>query len=69
MSIAEDVDGLADQAAQALGGVDILVNNAAIYPQHTWLAGAAAEWSRLYEVNVVAAVRLIQRLVPAPAAA
>jgi 3-oxoacyl-[acyl-carrier protein] reductase len=59
-----DIARLASQARAALGGIDILVNNAAIYPQHTWFEGAAADWTRYYELNVVAGVRLIQEFVP-----
>jgi len=54
------VHRLADEARATLGGVDILVNNAALYPQHTWFDGSADIWSRLFEVNVMAAVHLIQ---------
>jgi NAD(P)-dependent dehydrogenase (short-subunit alcohol dehydrogenase family) len=64
VSVAGEVTRLANETRAALGGVDILVNNAAVYPQHTWLEGAAEEWARLYEVNVLATVRLIQLLVP-----
>lgn len=59
-----DIARLASQARAALGAIDIFVNNAAIYPQHTWFEGAADEWTRYYELNVVAGVRLIQELVP-----
>jgi 3-oxoacyl-[acyl-carrier protein] reductase len=40
------------------------VNNAAVYPQHTWFDGHAEIWPRIFEINVMAAVRLIQLLVP-----
>ena len=59
-----DIARLASQARAALGAIDIFVNNAAIYPQHTWFEGAADEWTRYYELNVVAGVRLIQDLFP-----
>jgi 3-oxoacyl-[acyl-carrier protein] reductase len=59
-----DITRLASQARAARGAIDMLVNNAAIYPQHTWFEGAADEWTRYYEVNVVAGVRLIQEFVP-----
>ena len=64
LSIRNEVLALAEQVHAALGGVDILVNNAAIYPQHTWFETSADEWTRLYAVNVVACVHLIQLLVP-----
>ena len=59
-----DVIALAEKARTLLGSVDVLVNNAAIYPQHTWFESSVDEWTRLYGVNVVAAIRLIQLLVP-----
>ena len=64
LSVPDDVVALAEQARTTLGGVDVLVNNAAVYPQHTWFESSADEWTRLYAVNVVASVRLIQLLVP-----
>jgi NAD(P)-dependent dehydrogenase (short-subunit alcohol dehydrogenase family) len=64
LTVPNEVVALAEQARTALGGVDVLVNNAAIYPQHSWFESSADEWAGLYAVNVVASVRLIQRLVP-----
>ena len=64
LMVQSDVARLASQARQALGAIDILVNNAGIYPQHTWFEGIAEEWTRYYELNVVAGVRLIQEFVP-----
>ena len=64
LMVQSDVARLASQARAALGAIDILVNNAGVYPQHTWFEGLAAEWTRHYELNVVAGVRLIQELVP-----
>ena len=64
LSVPGDIVALAEQAGASLGGVDVLVNNAAVYPQHTWFESSADEWTRLYAVNVVAPVRLIQLLVP-----
>ena len=64
LSVPGDIVALAEQARTTLGGVDVLVNNAAVYPQHTWFEGSTDEWTRLYAINVVASVRLIQLLVP-----
>ena len=64
LTVPRDVVRLASEAKAAFGVIDILVNNAGMYPEHTWFEGAAEEWSRHYELNVVAAVRSIQALVP-----
>jgi len=64
LSSTSDVTRLAEKARAAVGGIDILVNNAAIYPQHTWFESGADIWSHMFDINVVAPVRLIQALVP-----
>jgi NAD(P)-dependent dehydrogenase (short-subunit alcohol dehydrogenase family) len=53
-------------AAKALAGgnVDILVNNAGEYPPTTWETCRPENWTYLYQVNVVASIILIQKLVP-----
>ena len=64
LTVATDIARLASQAKGAFGAIDILVSNAAMYPQHTWFDGSADAWTRYYELNVVAGVHLIQALVP-----
>src|SRR4029453_16980840 len=64
LTVPTDIARLTSQAKAAFGGTDTLVSNAAPYPQHTWFDGSADEWTRYYELNVVAGVRLIQALVP-----
>ncbi|MEV0460146.1 SDR family NAD(P)-dependent oxidoreductase [Catellatospora methionotrophica] len=51
-------------AATARGPIDILVNNAGGYDPSGWAQAAPAAWARLYEVNVISGVRMIQHLVP-----
>jgi 3-oxoacyl-[acyl-carrier protein] reductase len=63
LMVQADVARLVSQARAALGAIDILVNNAGIYPQHTWFEGAAEEWTRYYELNIVAGVRRTQVIV------
>lgn len=46
------VDAMVAQAATAYGGVDILVNNAAIYPARPWTEITEAEWDRVFAVNI-----------------
>jgi NAD(P)-dependent dehydrogenase (short-subunit alcohol dehydrogenase family) len=57
-----------DTALKAFGGIDILVNNAGGRPAGArpieWFDIPVADWGSTYEMNVVAAVRLIHGLVP-----
>ncbi|WP_432943832.1 SDR family NAD(P)-dependent oxidoreductase [Kribbella sp. CA-253562] len=59
----------ADEVARAAtvdGPVDVLVNNVGVFePAKGWADLKAADWARLYDVNVLTSVRLIERLVPA----
>jgi len=58
--------GVADVADRvlAMGPVDILVNNAGEYAHRSWMDASADDWLAAYRINVLAAVQLIQRLVP-----
>lgn len=60
------VEALADRAL-ALGGVDILYNNAAIMSpwRESVAQQALVDWQASFQVNVFALVRLCARLVPA----
>ncbi|MFJ7219697.1 SDR family NAD(P)-dependent oxidoreductase [Amycolatopsis sp. NPDC098790] len=57
-------DAGADAVASAAGDVDILVNNAGSYDHLGWTDATAADWTAMYEANVVSAVRMIHRCVP-----
>ena len=48
----ESMIALADRAEAALGGIDIWVNNAGIYPSASVLELDHAEWDRVIAVNV-----------------
>jgi NAD(P)-dependent dehydrogenase (short-subunit alcohol dehydrogenase family) len=50
--------------AQEGGAIDILVNNAGYYHHLTWTTALPDTWIDTYQVNVLSAVRMIQRLVP-----
>lgn len=53
-----------DQVAADLGGVDVVVNNAGIGAQGTIEDNDDAEWHRVFDVNVVGAVRVARAALP-----
>lgn len=65
LAVPAEVEALADRVI-ALGGVDILYNNAAF--MHPWRERvedhAQADWTASFQTNVFALVRLCARLVP-----
>ncbi|MDA0634718.1 SDR family NAD(P)-dependent oxidoreductase [Nonomuraea sp. MCN248] len=52
------------EAAERLGGVDVLVNNAGIGAQGTVEDNPDAEWRRVFEVNVLGLVRVTRAALP-----
>lgn len=64
--VAADVttDGGARQAVDALGQVDILVNNLGVFESADPLEISDEEWRRYFDVNVLSAVRLTRLVLP-----
>lgn len=60
----EDVDAIISLINTELGGVDVLVNNAASGEHQDDMETSASGWLRSYDANVLSMVRLIQRLLP-----
>jgi NAD(P)-dependent dehydrogenase (short-subunit alcohol dehydrogenase family) len=58
-------DRIAREAEEAFGGIDILVNNAALSGPSSWDATDSDDWVALYATNVAPAVRLCARYAPA----
>jgi len=46
------VEAMAEEVVGELGGVDILVNNAAIYPRRAWTEIEEEEWDQVMAVNL-----------------
>jgi 3-oxoacyl-[acyl-carrier protein] reductase len=65
LTVDDDVNRIVQTAIDELGGIDILVNNAAGGNHENDLTMPPADWLAAYDVNVLSMVRLIQRLLPA----
>lgn len=61
----EQAAQIVEQAVAALGGIDILVNNAAGGEHQNDMTMPADAWLASYDVNVLSMVRLIQLVLPA----
>lgn len=64
VSRAEDVERLFALAESKLGPVDILVNNAAVYPKTEFLASSIEDFQRDLLINVMGAARTCHRALP-----
>jgi 3-oxoacyl-[acyl-carrier protein] reductase len=60
----EQVATLVQSVEDALGRIDILVNNAAIGPQRSLEAISVEEWDQVMEVNLRSCFLLSQRVIP-----
>ena len=67
---ASEVEAIGAEIERLLGGVDILVNNAGgSFPKRAWHETPIAEWAETFDRNVLAAVRMATRVLPAMHAA
>lgn len=60
----KDAEHVAEKTLQTFHQLDILVNNAGAFPKRGWLDSSPEEWLDLFNVNVVAMVRMIQAFLP-----
>lgn len=49
---AGSVDAMTGEVARQFGGIDILINNAAIYPRKAWTDYSPDEWDQVLETNL-----------------
>ena len=59
-----DVERLFEEAQARHGRVDILVNNAALYPKRNFLDMSQAEWAHAFETNVVGLAHCCRKALP-----
>ena len=69
MALIEDVRGMVSAAEQELGPIDILVNNAAVFPRVTFLDMSESDWDRVLAVNLKGACFCAQFVAKAMVAA
>lgn len=60
----QTVDRLFAEAARRFGRVDILINNAAVYPKQPFLTMDRATWQRSMNVNVLALAECCRQAMP-----
>jgi 3-oxoacyl-[acyl-carrier protein] reductase len=61
---ARQVDAMVEQAQQAYGGVDVLVNNATARAQGPFLEATAEEWRSIIAVNLDGPFNTCQAIIP-----
>jgi NAD(P)-dependent dehydrogenase (short-subunit alcohol dehydrogenase family) len=52
VSSKDSIEAMADAVVRELGGIDVLVNNAAIYPRRAWTEIDEAEWDSVFATNL-----------------
>ena len=62
LSDREAVDGLAKTAVEAMGSVDILINNAGVTKDNLFMRMSDDEWDTVIEINLTSAMRLSRAL-------
>lgn len=68
-ALAGDVGNAAEaerlaEAAPRIGDVDILINNAGVFPAASFFESADQAWTDIFEINVMGPVRLVRALMP-----
>jgi len=64
VSVAADVERLFAEAEERYGKVDVLINNAAVYPKVLFLESDMDDWAKALEINVVGMARCCHRVLP-----
>jgi 3-oxoacyl-[acyl-carrier protein] reductase len=65
---AADIDAWVRGALERSGRIDILINNAGIYPRQAFLGMTEAQWDEMQEINVKSMFHTLQAVLPHMAA-
>lgn len=64
VSSAADVERSVSETEAKFGEIDILINNAAVYPKVLFLESDIEDWAKGIDINVVGMARLCRRVLP-----
>ncbi len=64
----DSIEAMAERVTAELGGIDVLVNNAAIYPRRAWTEIAEEEWDAVLATNLKGYFLCARACVPSMAA-
>ncbi len=64
VSKGEDIEALAAAVQAKFGGVDVLVNNAGVYPMQPFLEMEYSQWREMFEINTDSVFHLCRAFVP-----
>ncbi len=60
----EGAEHVTDRATVMYAGIDILIHQAAMFPEQGWLNATSKDWNNRYNHNVVSLVRMTRLLAP-----
>lgn len=64
VSVESDVNAAVERVRKVLGPVDILINNAAIYPRQTWTEITFEQWQKVLTTNLTSCFLLCRAVYP-----
>jgi 3-oxoacyl-[acyl-carrier protein] reductase len=60
----EDIAPWVESAISSFGRIDVLVNNAGVYPRQAFLDMSAAQWDEMHDINLKSMFHTLQMVLP-----